>query len=216
MSELQRNTLPQDPSPASLDPNYDPLSYGVGARVTISVMSDRYVEVILGALKNVDSTDLIIQTGDVSTYIGGSESNILRYLNDLSHQMSITGYHSSIAIHLFRGCPGAVICQLPSPRFVDIPHSHIKGQWASAEWTLYPLTDTPGADHMRDIYEAIEYAKGNGTFVKSDKSVTRLEGDLGSILETAVAGWIQVGRSVQHVVSHLTISVNSPSHKRRD
>jgi hypothetical protein len=52
--------------------------------------------------------------------------------------------------------------------------------------------------------------------VKSDKSVTRLEGDLGSILETAVAGWIQVGRSVQHVVSHLTISVNSPSHKRRD
>lgn len=67
---------------------------------------------------------------------------------------------------------------------------------------------------MRDIYAAIEYAKENGTFVKSDKSVTRLEGELGLLLETAVAGWIQVGRSVQHVVSHLSISVNSPSHKR--
>lgn len=207
MSERRGST----PSSASND---DPLSCGVGARVTISVMSDRYVEIILGALKQVDSTNLIIETGDVSTYIGGSESNILRYLNDLSHQIATTGYHSTIIIHLFRGCPGAVTCQLPIPRSVDIPQSHTKGPWASAEWTLYPLTDNPGADHMRDIYAAIEYAKENGTFVKSDKSVTRLEGELGLLLETAVAGWIQVGRSVQHVVSHLSISVNSPSHKR--
>lgn len=198
-------------------PSADPLSFGVGARITLSVMSDRYVEIILSALRAVDSSNLIVETGDVSTYIGGSEADILRYLVDLTTHVAASGAHSSIAIHLFRGCPGAISSERPVvPRVVDIPKAHKEGSWAAAEWALYPLTDTAGADHMRDIYAAIDYAVGNGTFVKSDKSVTRLEGKVGVLLETAMAGWIQVGRSVQHVASHLTISVNSPSHRGRE
>lgn len=193
----------------------NPLAFGVGARVTISVMSDNYVDIILGALRRVNSDDLVIETGDVSTYIGGSESRILEYLVDLSSLVVKSGKHASINIHLFRGCPGAVSCPKPGPRLTEIPKSRETGQWVAAEWALYPLTDggDKGADHMRDIYAAIRYAEDNGTFVKSNKSVTRLEGDLGAVVETAMAGWIQVGKGVQHVTSHLTISVNSPSHK---
>jgi hypothetical protein len=208
-----RTTTTMSTTPATPNTtNPEPLSFGVGARITVSVMSDRYVEIILGALRQVDPANLVVETGDVSTYIGGAEVDILRYLIDLCLHIASSGAHSSIAVHLFRGCPGAVTCDLSTPRSVDIPRAHTGGRWAAAEWTLYPLTDVPGSDHMRDIYAAIDYAKQNGTYVKADKSVTRLEGKLGILLETAMAGWIQVGRSVQHVVSHLSISINSPSH----
>ena len=37
-------------------------------------------------------------------------------------------------------------------------------------------------------------------------------GDPGAVLETVVGAWATVGRGVQHVTSHATLSLNSPSH----
>lgn len=197
----------------------DPLRFGVGARITVAVMSDRYADIILGVLDSVDVSGLSIETGDVSTFVGGAERDLLRYLTDLSSAIAQTGSHASISVLLSRGCPGEVVCDLPGgagPRVVEHPTGRDTGRHATAEWALYPLADeiTAGVepDHMRDIYAAIDLARANDTFRGSAHFVTRLEGDIGRILETAVAGWTLVGRSVQHVTSHLTISVNSPSH----
>lgn len=197
----------------------DPMRFGVGARVTVAVMTDRYVDVITNALQTTDPGELVVQTGDVSTYLGGSEPELLRYLTDLAAAIAATGVHSSITVQLSRGCPGEAICELPGgagPRPVDVPEGRETGRFAAAEWALYPLADDVRAgvepDHMRDIYAAIELARANGTFRASEHFVTRLEGDLGTVLATVFAGWVMVGRSVQHVTSHLTVSLNSPSH----
>lgn len=64
---------------------------------------------------------------------------------------------------------------------------------------------------MRDIYAAIDYAKKAGTYAGSEHFATRLVGDVADVLATAAAGWVLVGRSVQHVTSHLTLSLNSPT-----
>ena len=209
-------TTSTDPRGALRD---DPLRFGVGARITIAVMSDRYVDIILDALQRAEPAGLVVQTGDVSTYVGGSEQELLRYLTELSAAVADSGAHAAITVHLSRGCPGEVLCELPGgagPREVDVPAGLDVGRFAAAEWALYPLADETGADgapdHMRDILAAIDLAKANGTFRGSEHFVTRLEGDLGAVIASAVAGWVMVGRSVQHVTSHLTISVNSPSH----
>ena len=216
----QTDTRSEQGAPAPADPTSQPLTFGVGARVTASVMADDYVSVILGALADIDTADLVIETGDVSTYVGGSEAGLLRYLTDLGSSLGGSGRHVSLAIALSRGCPGEVVCALPGgagPRAVEPPAARATGVRASAEWALYPLADpVPGAtgpdpDHMRDIYAAIDQAKDRGTFRASEHFVTRLEGDLGDVLATVVAGWVLVGRSVQHVTSHVTISLNSPS-----
>ncbi|PPF84021.1 hypothetical protein C5E07_11175 [Pseudoclavibacter sp. RFBJ3] len=199
----------------------DPLAFGVGARVTVSVMSDRYVDVILAALDAADSSGLVLETGDVSTYAGGDEQSLLRWLTDLSQHIAATGLHASIQVLLSRGCPGEAVCDLPGgagPRRVDAPRGRRSGSFASAEWALYPLEDAGSAertpDHMREIYAAIETAKASGTFVASEHFVTKLSGDLGRVLETVAVAWAGVGAHVQHVTSHLTISLNSPSHAR--
>ncbi len=201
------------------DQRADPIRFGVGARVTVAVMADRYVDVIMDALERTDPAGLVVQTGDVSTYLGGAEDDLLRYLTDLSAAVAESGEHAAITIHLSRGCPGEVVCDLPGgagPRAVAVPAGRETGRFASAEWALYPLADDVRAgvepDHLRDIYAAIELARSNGTFRASEHFVTRLEGDLGTVLATVFAGWTMVGRGVQHVTSHLALSVNSPSH----
>ncbi|WP_404436181.1 Ykof family thiamine-binding protein [Microbacterium aerolatum] len=224
---MTQTTLLQTPSPLQLAERAalrdDPLRFGVGARLTIAVMSDRYADIILGALAAADTADLIVETGDVSTFLGGDETALLRCLTDVTSAIAGTRAHASISILLSRGCPGEVECALPGgagPRAVEPPTGRDTGRYASAEWALYPLADevTAGVepDHMRDIHAAIDLSKDNGTFRGSAHFVTRLEGDAGRILETVVAGWTLVGRSVQHVTSHLTLSLNSPSHAHVD
>ena len=206
-------------STRTTDPTTDPLTFGVGVRVTAAVMADDYAAILTRVLADVDTTGLVVETGDVSTYVGGAEADLLRHLTDLAEALATTEHHVTLTVHLSRGCPGEVVCDLPGgagPRAGDVPSPRPTGRWAAAEWALYPLADqgTSGVepDHMRDIYAAIDHARELGTFRGSEHFVTRLEGDVGDVLATAVAGWVLVGRSVQHVTSHLTISLNSPSH----
>jgi hypothetical protein len=213
------NTTPALPDAAATPPTpLTPAEFGVGARITLAVMSERYADIILDAIRTTDATGLTLDTGSVSTFVGGAEADIVRYLTDLLTAAGRSGEHVSATVHFSRGCPGEVVCELPGgagPLGSEIPEVAPTGIRAAGEWALYPLDDggRPGStpDHMRDIYAAIDYAKSNGTFVASEHFVTRLEGDLATVIQTAAAGWILVGRSVQHVTSHLTLSINSPS-----
>jgi len=191
-----------------------PAEFGIGARLTLAVMRDDYAAVILDALNAADSTGLAIQTGVVSTYLSGEEPDLLRYVSQVVAGASRSGAHVTATVQLSRGCPGEVTCALPPSGglFAEVVNLAPTGIHAVAEWALYPLEDGVGsADHMRDIYAAIDSAKGSGLTVHSEHFVTRLEGDLALVLQVIAAGWIMAGRTVQHVATHATISVNSPS-----
>jgi len=199
-------------------PTLTPATFGVGARITLAAMSDDYVSIVLGALEAADSTGLEAQTGAVSTFVSGAESDLVRYLVQLVGAAGRSGAHVSATIHFSRGCPGEVVCELPGgagPLAAEIPDVAATGVSAVAEWALYPLEDGVRAgtapDHMRDIYAAIDFARELGTFEASEHFVTRLSGDVADVIRTVAAGWILVGRTVQHVTSHVTLSINSPS-----
>lgn len=206
------------------DPTSTPLGFGVGARVTAAVMTEQPARVLTDILSRLDATGLVHETGDVSTYVGGHESLLQRYLIDLAEDLARTEHHATLSVMLSRGCPGEVVCELPGgagPRSTAVPAPRRTGRFAAAEWALYPLADQVTADgtapdHMRDIHAAIDHARELGTFRGSEHFVTRLEGDIGDVVATAVAGWLLVGRGVQHVTTHLTLSLNSPSHAVRE
>jgi uncharacterized protein YqgV (UPF0045/DUF77 family) len=206
------------PVPATTTTTFSatPQEFGIGARLTLAVMSDNYVAVILAALQEADSTGIEVQTGVVSTYLSGPESELLRYISQVIAGASRTGAHVTATVQFSRGCPGEVTCTLPPTGglFAEVPMLAPTGVPAVAEWALYPLDDgtsSASADHMRDIYAAIESAKASGLLVHSEHFVTRLEGDLALVLQVIAAGWIMAGRTVPHVATHATISLNSPS-----
>lgn len=217
MHTTTQHTPPTDPA-ADPDPVPTPAELGIGARVTLSVMSSDYVRIITGALAETSTDGLTVETDPVSTRVAGPEQRIAEYLRDLVAAAGRSGEHVSATVMLSRGCPGEVTCDLPVDQaFPAAPQVALPatGVRAVAQWALYPLADQPLAgsgapDHMRDIYAAIEQARAAGTVVGSDHYVTRLAGDVADILTTVVGAWQGVGRTVRHVTTHVTLSVNSP------
>lgn len=213
----------------------DPLSYGVGARFSLFPMRSDFVEVILGALASASGTGLVIETTDVSTFVGGPEAAVLEYLRHVIARAADAGGHLAAQIMLSRGCPGELVCAPPLgadglPRPWAPEHFaalETTGHRTSAHWSLYPLLDpatgrpavsiAKGLDtgeitaHMDPIVDAIDVSKSEGTYAGSEHFATRLEGDLADVLTTVARAWVAVGRSVQHVTTHLTLSINSPS-----
>lgn len=217
-SDLAAARAPLTVAPAEEAFNPTPGEFGVGARFTLAVMSDDYAEIILDALRQADAAGLNVDTGVVSTYVSGTEQDVLRYLTQVIAAASRTGVHVSVSVHLSRGCPGGVTCEIPdggAALHSEVPTLEPSGVHCAADWALYPLadggTDGASADHMRDIYVAIDNARATGITVQPEHYVTRLEGDVAQVLETIAAGWVLVGRSVQHVTTHATLSINSPS-----
>lgn len=186
---------------------------GVGCRLSLAAMTDDFADVILGALADADASDVEVETDDVSTYVAGPEPALLRYLREVvvAAAARAPGVHLSATILLSRGCPGEARCELPadggpaSDAAIELPASGVR---AAAHWSLYPL----GANgHLPAIERAIEVARRDGTYVRSEHYATRLEGDVADVLATVANGWLEVGRHVQHVASHVTLSIASPT-----
>ncbi|GAA1634105.1 YkoF family thiamine/hydroxymethylpyrimidine-binding protein [Leucobacter chromiireducens] len=202
-------------NPAAPRPALSPVDYGVGARFTLSVYDSDYVRIILDALAGANRDGLTIETSDISTFVGGTEARVLEFLREVIAAAAASGAHLSAAALLSRGCPGELACALPDgvaalgAEPVALAPTGVR---ARAHWSLYPLLDGgANGDHMSPIYAAIEDAKSAGVYAGSDHFATRLDGDLAEVLATAANGWIGVGGVVQHVTTHLTVSINSPS-----
>ncbi|TDE94118.1 hypothetical protein EXU48_11775 [Occultella glacieicola] len=204
------------PAPAQRPTSPTPEEYGVGARFTLLPLTDDFVAVITDALA-VDPelrAGLEVVTDDVSTFVRGPESDVLGYLTAVIARAGRTGVHTVAQVLLSRGCPGEVACEVadgvayaPAP-LAPIPATGLR---AAAHWSLYPLHDGPDGDHMTAIYAAIEGARRRGTLTRGEHFATRLDGDLADVLTTIGDAWLTVGRSVRHVATHATISLNSPS-----
>lgn len=213
---------PSIPTPAEL---------GIGMRLSIHPHCDDFVRVILGALDDVAAqglTDgLVIETDEVSTYVGAAdapaEQRLADYLTGLVAAASRRTGAGHVVAHvlLSRGCPGEVSCDLrvtglPAPVPVTAEPTGIR---AAAQWSLYPLLDggTDGRtaegteDHMAHIEAAIAAARARGTVAGGGHYATRLAGDVADVVATVVDAWAEVGAVVPHVVTHLTLSVGSPS-----
>lgn len=186
-----------------------PHEWGVGCRFSLYPMCDDFVAVILGALREADATGLAIETDDVSTYVGGDEETVLRYVCDVVAAASRRADHVTAHVLLSRGCPGEVTCELGDddrpPAAAAPPALPPTGVRAAAHWSLYPLGVT---GHMDTIAAAVTSAE---TFSGSVHYASRLDGDLADVLTTIGAGWIEAGAHVRHVVTHATVSVGSPT-----
>lgn len=191
--------------------------FGIGARLTLAVAHPDHEAIVTRAVRAADTTGLLVTPDEVSIHVTGNEQALLQFLTDAIADAAGDGAPVIATLMLSRGCPGGVVCALPPGGAVfrsEAPHLAPTGLAARAQWALYPLDDggaERGADHMRDIYAVLEDAKQRGVVRQVLNYVTTLEGDLAEVLETVGAAWIAAGRSVQHVATHLTLSVNGPA-----
>ncbi|WP_156251782.1 YkoF family thiamine/hydroxymethylpyrimidine-binding protein [Pseudactinotalea terrae] len=201
---------------AQTDPIATAAALGVGARITLSVMSDDYVAVITRALAAVEVHDLEIDTDKVSTFVRGPEDRIATYLRDLVAAAASSGHHLVATVMISRGCPGEV-CGTVAPPAVEPPSLERADTQVQAQWSLYPLFDprgdgdAPEGDHLAPVWAAIERAREAGTYLRSEHFATTLQGDISDVLVTMFDTWLAAAQVTQHVVTHATIVANSPA-----
>ena len=111
----------------------------VGARIGIYPMQDNFVEVILGALKEIDRTGLCVMTDDLGTTIQGKRERVFSYVKELFLRTSDAGGHVVANVLFSVGCPGDVPEDFDfdaEPIYVELPMENMP---VSCAWSLYPL-----------------------------------------------------------------------------
>jgi len=199
-----------------------PDQIGIGMRISVHPHTDQFASIILDALdetnKQLELENLEISTGEVSTYVGvksgDAAQQLAEYATTLIASASRASERQHLTSHLLfsRGCPGEASCELipgeiPAEKPVELDKTGIE---AAAAWSLYPLADD-GSPHMGPIYAAIDEAKASGITVTSEHYATILRGDLADVLAVIVNAWAKVGEEVPHVVSHVSVSLDSPT-----
>ena len=197
-------------------------------RISVHPHADDFERIILDAIKhthetlNVDTPDsgLEVSTGEVSTYVGVNSGQpaqqLAEYASTLLRATSREANRQHVTSHILfsRGCPGEASCELVPGEVPAEQRVHLAktGLEVAAAWSLYPLADD-GIPHMTPIYAAIDQAKASGVEVTSEHFATILRGDLADVLTVILDAWAQIGVDVPHVVSHVSISIDSPSAK---
>ena len=184
-----------------------------GARFSLYPMTDRYVAVILDAIKGLRDAGLEVETDDVSTFIGGDRDRVFGELTRVFAAAARTGEHVVMTILLSHGCPGETYCE--STGEIRVPAQTTAGKAqsgvaVSAQWSLYPLGSS---GYMDVIYREIDRTKGANVFRKGRHFVSQLGGDLHAVLATVRASFDAACHDVPHVTAHLVIAANSPSPK---
>ncbi|WP_411843417.1 YkoF family thiamine/hydroxymethylpyrimidine-binding protein [Salinicoccus sp. HZC-1] len=184
-----------------------------GAQFTLFPMCDRFVEIILGALDEVDTANVEMKTDDVNTEIRGSIEDIFDVMQAVFLHAAKTGEHVALSGTAAIGCPGdkSGMIQLESSGVaLNQEKSTQIEQKAGAKFSLYPLGDT---DYMKKIEAQIDFSSNPEIKVTPAQGATRLDGNANGIFKTLEKSFNNIAEAVDHVSMAFTVSANSPSSK---
>lgn len=185
-----------------------------GCSFSLYPMSDDYADLILQALKNVDSSKVWMKTDRVSTVVRGRISHIFDVTQAAFLETSKSGIHVAFSATFSIGCPGDTeghAYMAEDDRTLNRAVTENVNQEVSAKFALYPMG---GGNYMDLIYEQIEAMKTFGVDVNLTHYETMLDGtaqDVFTGLENVLRALEDAGSS--HTIMTVTISANSPTGK---
>lgn len=184
-----------------------------GVSFSVYPMSDQFVDIILGAIKEVDTSKVWIKTDDVTTTIRGKIEHIFDVSKAIFLHAATTGKHVGYQATYSLGCPGdsaGDVFMAEDQILMNAKQTNSIKQAVAAKFSLYPLG---GGHYMDVIYEQIEAMKEHVDVSPSHYS-TRLDGEAVDVfngLEKVFRATVDSGSS--HTVMTVSISANSPSHQ---
>lgn len=182
-----------------------------GAKIALYPMQDKFVDVLLSAIKETDQSNLAIITDDLGTTVQGSKLRVFSYLRELIGRTFLIEGHTTANLLLSFGCEGDVPEVIPQDIDEDeyTPWNDGDDTPVACSWSYYPLGQNVHLDIIeKSIARVKEYPAIKLTRAHYS---TRLDGSLGMVMsamedafQTSVNGGI-------HTVFHLTLSKGSPS-----
>lgn len=184
-----------------------------GVNFSIHPMSDRFIDIIKGALNEVDISKVYMKTDDVTTTVRGKITHVFDVTKAIFMYASTTGEHVAFQATYSLGCPGDSsddVFMAKDNKAINAEIVDTLKQPIAAKFSLYPLG---GGDYMDIIYRQIEAMRQHVNVTPAHYS-TRLDGEAIAIfdgLEQIFKATVDGGSS--HTVMTVSISANSPTHE---
>ncbi|MEX0648772.1 MAG: YkoF family thiamine/hydroxymethylpyrimidine-binding protein [Balneolaceae bacterium] len=183
-----------------------------GCSFSLYPMSDNFADLILSAIKKIDSSKVWMKTDRVSTIVRGRIPHIFDVTQASFLEIAKTGVHVVYSSTFSVGCPGdteghTYMAEDDNP--MNFEKVKDINQEVSAKFALYPMG---GGNYMDPIYEQIEAMKTHGVDVNLTHYETMLDGPAQNVfrgLQSVLQAMENAGSA--HTVMTVTISANSPS-----
>ncbi len=184
-----------------------------GCRFTLYPMTDKFIDIILGALDKTDTSCVWSETDALSTVYRGK----LPYVADAVKALFVNSYregvHMAIEGQFSKGCPGDIsgdskldiTCAPPNAEGLKGKHFPVHAKFA-----LYPMGS---GDYIDDIAKVWYMAEEAGLHPTTIHYATRLEGDVQDVFDylEKVCAFMEASENVSHYIVHFTMNCNSPT-----
>jgi energy-coupling factor transport system substrate-specific component len=189
----------------------------VGCRFSIYPMTDNFVEVILNALKEVDTSKVWMDTDDVTTCIRGRSEHVFDVAKAIFIHAAKTGVHVVFNGTFSVGCPGdseGDSYMSENDDRLNEEASQKEKVEVATQFALYPMNNP---DYMQVIANQVALATDHGTFTKGVHYASRLDGDANDVFKTLEQSFVNASQTHErsHVTMTAAISANSPSKKAK-
>lgn len=182
-----------------------------GCRFSLYPMSDHFVDIILEAIGNVDTTKVWKMTDKLSTVYRGKRAHVLDAVKACLIQSYRKGVHMTMEATISKGCPGDVEADafltedealMNEPIICDV-HFPV-----ACKISLYPMGVS---DYMKYIANVVNRAVDMGVYAGSSHYVTILNGDVQDIFRYFNEAAEYCSKELSHYILEATLSVNSPT-----
>ncbi|MDN3451350.1 YkoF family thiamine/hydroxymethylpyrimidine-binding protein [Planococcus sp. APC 3906] len=192
----------------------EPLQCGtspiVGFRFSLHPMAGDFIQVIKGALRETDTTNVWMHTDDVSTVIRGRQLHVFNAAKSIALHAAKTGVHVAMSGTFSVGCPGDSAGDAYLDKGDELLNTDTSKQYVSSQFALYPMNNP---DYMAIIYREVERAKALGVFNDSMHYASGIHGDIHDVFAFYEEAFANARTSENaHLVMTVALSINSPSH----
>lgn len=182
-----------------------------GAQFNLSVMSDDFADVILGALDAVETKKVWMKTDDVATAATGSIADVFDVVKAIYLHAAKTGLHVEMSGNIvLGGCNTEEDENDRSEIRLNKDTTAQISQQAGCRFSIYPLGE---AGYIEKITKSVEKLPDYGVEVSMAPFATRIDGEVNDIFEALEATFTEIQETSEHVVMPFTISCNSPSNR---
>lgn len=182
-----------------------------GCRFSIAPMSDNYVDIILGAVENVDTSKVWSKTDKLSTIYRGRREHVIDAVKAFFVAAYTDKVHMTMEATFSKGCPGDTDadCYLSED---NIPANEKliadKSFNVLSKIAFYPLGVQ---DYMEHIAYVVNLAIKRGLYKESTHYVSILEGDISDLFTYFNDVMEYAENNISHYTLQVTLSVNSPT-----
>lgn len=181
-----------------------------GARFNLAPMSDDFIDIILGAIRQVDLSNVWAKTDHTSTIYRGGSVEVFDALKACFISSYRPGVHCSLEATLSKGCPGDVDEDTPlsfDGSRINEAHSQATHFPVIGKFAVYPM----GSDnYMKTIEKVVNLGIDQGTITGTGHYVTFLGGDVHEVFDYLEQVFKILEQDVSHFVIQVTLLCNVP------